>query len=277
IRMDDPWRYRNKVQMPVGEKDDGELITGFYQKRSHQIIEGMETCNIQDEVNDRMVEAVRRIADRLGIPAYDEANDTGVLRHIVIRTGEVTKDTMIVIITRTPDLPHQEELVKELIQTYPHIKSIVHNVNDRKTNSIWGKTSKAIYGEDYIYDKIGDIKFAISARSFYQVNPPQTKKLYDKAQEYARISSHDTVVDAYCGIGTISLFMAQEAKKVYGVEVVPEAVDDAKKNAKLNGFTNAEFYVGEAEKVMPWWTAQGMRPDVIVVDPPRKGCDEELL
>src|SRR5699024_3059419 len=202
IRMDDPWRYRNKVQMPVGEKDDGELITGFYQKRSHRIIEGMETCNIQDEVNDRMVEAVRRIADRLGIPAYDEANDTGVLRHIVIRTGEVTKDTMIVIITRTPDLPHQEELVKELIQTYPHIKSIVHNVNDRKTNSIWGKTSKAIYGEDYIYDKIGDIKFAISARSFYQVNPPQTKKLYDKAVEYARISSHDTVVDAYCGIGT---------------------------------------------------------------------------
>ncbi|MFD1360795.1 23S rRNA (uracil(1939)-C(5))-methyltransferase RlmD [Lentibacillus salinarum] len=277
IRMEDPWRYRNKVQMPVGEKDDGELRTGFYQKRSHRIIEGMETCNIQDEVNDRMVEAVRRIADRLGISAYDEQNDTGVLRHIVVRTGEVTNDTMIVIITRTTELPHQDELVKELIQTYPHIKSIVHNINNRKTNSIWGKTSHAIWGEDYIYDQIGDIKFAISARSFYQVNPPQTKKLYDKALEYAKIGSHDTVVDAYCGIGTISLFMAQEAKKVYGVEVVPEAVDDAKKNAKLNGITNATFYVGEAEKVMPWWTAQGMRPDVIVVDPPRKGCDEELL
>ncbi|SFB15438.1 23S rRNA (uracil1939-C5)-methyltransferase [Lentibacillus halodurans] len=277
IRMEDPWRYRNKVQMPVGEKDDGELITGFYQKRSHRIIEGMETCNIQDEVNDRMVEAVRRIADRLGIPAYDEQNDTGVLRHIVVRTGEVTKDTMIVIITRTPDLLHQEELIKELIQTYPHIKSIVHNINDRKTNSIWGKKSKTIWGEDYIYDQIGDIKFAISAKSFYQVNPPQTKKLYDKALAYAKISSYDTVVDAYCGIGTISLFMAQEARKVYGVEVVPEAVDDAKKNAKLNRITNAEFYVGEAEKVMPWWTAQGLRPDVIVVDPPRKGCDEELL
>ncbi|QKY71487.1 23S rRNA (uracil(1939)-C(5))-methyltransferase RlmD [Lentibacillus sp. CBA3610] len=277
IRMEDPWRYRNKVQMPVGEKEDGELKTGFYQKRSHRIIEGMETCNIQDEVNDRMVEAVRRIADRFDIPAYDEQNDTGVLRHIVVRTGEVTKDTMIVIITRTPDLPHQDDLVKELIKTYPHIKSIVHNINDRKTNSIWGRKSKAIWGEDYIYDKIGDIKFAISAKSFYQVNPPQTKKLYDKALEYARIGSNDTVVDAYCGIGTISLFLAQEAKKVYGVEVVPEAVDDARKNARLNGFTNAEFYVGEAEKVMPWWTAQGMRPDVVIVDPPRKGCDEELL
>ncbi|WP_010529626.1 23S rRNA (uracil(1939)-C(5))-methyltransferase RlmD [Lentibacillus jeotgali] len=277
IRMEDPWRYRNKVQMPVGEKEDGELKTGFYQKRSHRIIDGMETCNIQDELNDRMVEAVRRIADRFGISAYDEQNDTGVLRHIVVRTGEVTKDTMIVIITRTPDIPHQDELVKELINTYPHIKSIVHNINDRKTNSIWGKKSKAIWGEDYIYDTIGDIKFAISAKSFYQVNPPQTKKLYDKALEYARIGGNDTVVDAYCGIGTISLFMAQEAKKVYGVEVVPEAVDDAKKNAKLNGFTNAAFYVGEAEKVMPWWTAQGLRPDVVVVDPPRKGCDEELL
>ncbi|GGJ93721.1 23S rRNA (uracil-C(5))-methyltransferase RlmCD [Lentibacillus kapialis] len=277
MRMEDPWRYRNKVQMPVGEKEDGELMTGFYQKRSHRIIEGMETCNIQDEVNDRMVEAVRRLADRFGIPAYDEEKDTGVIRHIVVRTGEETKDTMIVIITRTPDLPHQSELVTELIKTYPHITSIVHNINDRKTNSIWGKESKAIWGDDYIYDTIGDIKFAISAKSFYQVNPPQTKKLYNKVLEYARIGSHDTVVDAYCGIGTISLFLAQEAKNVYGVEVVPEAVDDAKKNAKLNGLSNAAFYVGEAEKVMPWWTAQGMHPDVVVVDPPRKGCDEDLL
>ncbi|SFE28325.1 23S rRNA m(5)U-1939 methyltransferase [Lentibacillus persicus] len=277
IRMEDPWRYRNKVQMPVGEKADGELMTGFYQKRSHRIIEGMETCNIQDEVNDRMVEAVRRIADRFNIPAYDEKNDTGVLRHIVVRTGEATNDTMIVIITRTPDLPHQDELVDELSKTYPHIKSIVHNINDRQTNSIWGKKSKTIWGEGYIYDKIGDITFKISDKSFYQVNPPQTKKLYDKALEYANVGINDTVVDAYCGIGTISLFMAKEAKKVYGVEVVPEAITDAKENARMNGFTNAEFYVGEAEKVMPWWTAQGLEPDVIVVDPPRKGCDEELL
>ncbi|WP_077624289.1 23S rRNA (uracil(1939)-C(5))-methyltransferase RlmD [Sediminibacillus massiliensis] len=276
IGMNDPWRYRNKVQIPVGERD-GELITGFYQKRSHHIIEGMDTCVIQDEVNDRMVEAVRRIADRLGITAYSEENDKGVLRHIMVRTGQQTGETMIVLITRTEKLPKQEELIKELHETYPQIKSIVHNVNKEKTNVIFGKNTKVLWGNKYIYDTIGDIKFAISAKSFYQVNPPQTKHLYDTALEYASLTGTETVIDAYCGIGTISLFLAQKAKKVYGVEIVPEAISDAKENAKLNKIENADFYVGEAEKVMPWWNAQGLRPDVIVVDPPRKGCDEDLL
>ncbi|QTM98238.1 23S rRNA (uracil(1939)-C(5))-methyltransferase RlmD [Sediminibacillus dalangtanensis] len=276
LGMEDPWRYRNKVQIPVGERD-GELITGFYQKRSHKIIEGMDRCVIQDEVNDRMVEVVRRMADRLGISAYDEEHDKGVLRHIMVRTGQETGETMIVLITRTEELPHQEELVKEIHETYPHVKSIVHNVNKKKTNVIFGKDTKVLWGNEYIYDNIGDIKFAISARSFYQVNPPQTKRLYDTALEYAALTGGETVVDAYCGIGTISLFLAQQAKKVYGVEIVQEAIADAKKNAKLNHIENTEFYVGEAEKVMPWWTAQGLRPDVIVVDPPRKGCDEDLL
>ncbi|SDM67339.1 23S rRNA (uracil(1939)-C(5))-methyltransferase RlmD [Sediminibacillus halophilus] len=276
LGMEDPWRYRNKVQIPVGERD-GELITGFYQKRSHKIIEGMDRCVIQDEVNDRMVEVVRRMAERLGISAYDEEHDKGVLRHIMVRTGQETGETMIVLITRTEELPHQEELVKEIHETYPHVKSIVHNVNKKKTNVIFGKDTKVLWGNEYIYDNIGDIKFAISARSFYQVNPPQTKRLYDTALEYAALTGGETVVDAYCGIGTISLFLAQQAKKVYGVEIVQEAIADAKKNAKLNHIENTEFYVGEAEKVMPWWTAQGLRPDVIVVDPPRKGCDEALL
>jgi 23S rRNA (uracil1939-C5)-methyltransferase len=276
LGMDDPWRYRNKVQMPVGEHD-GELITGFYRKRSHDIISEMETCVIQDELNDRSVHAVRRIANRLGIKAYDEKADRGVLRHIMVRTGRETNETMIVLITRTDKLPHQEELIRELTETFPHVKSIVHNVNNKRTNVILGRKTKVIWGEEYIYDTIGDIKFAISAKSFYQVNPPQTKVLYDKALEYAQIGADDTVVDAYCGIGTISLFLAQQAKKVYGVEVVPEAISDAKMNAKLNGITNAEFVVGEAEKVMPWWKAQGLRPDVIVVDPPRKGCEVDFL
>lgn len=276
LGMEDPWRYRNKVQMPVGEHD-GELITGFYRKRSHDIISEMETCVIQDELNDRSVHAVRRIANRLGIKAYDEKADRGVLRHIMVRTGRETNETMIVLITRTDKLPHQEELIRELTETFPHVKSIVHNVNNKRTNVILGRKTKVIWGEEYIYDTIGDIKFAISAKSFYQVNPPQTKVLYDKALEFAKIGADDTVVDAYCGIGTISLFLAQQAKKVYGVEVVPEAISDAKMNAKLNGVTNAEFVVGEAEKVMPWWKAQGLRPDVIVVDPPRKGCEVDFL
>ncbi|QDP39259.1 23S rRNA (uracil(1939)-C(5))-methyltransferase RlmD [Radiobacillus deserti] len=276
IGMDDPWRYRNKVQIPVAERH-GELITGFYQKRSHHIIEGMDRCVITSEINDRMVEAVRRMADRLNISAYDEEKHRGVLRHIMVRTGQATNETMIVLITRTEELPHQEELVKEISETYPQVKSIIQNVNKERTNVILGRKTKVLWGSEYIYDNIGDIKFAISAKSFYQVNPPQTKKLYDKALEYADLKGGETVIDAYCGIGTISLFLAQKAKKVYGVEIVPEAISDAKANARLNHIDNAEFYVGEAEKVMPWWTAQGLRPDVIVVDPPRKGCDEELL
>lgn len=276
LGMEDPWRYRNKVQMPVGEKN-GELITGFYRMRSHDIIDDMETCVIQDELNDRSVHAVRRIANRLGIRAYDEKADRGVLRHIMVRTGRETNETMIVLVTRTEKLPHKDELIRELTETFPHVKSIVHNINNKRTNVILGRKTKVIWGEEYIYDTIGNIRFAISAKSFYQVNPPQTKKLYEKALEYADIKSNDIVVDAYCGIGTISLFLAQEAKKVYGVEVVPEAISDAKKNAELNGITNAEFVVGEAEKVMPWWKAQGLKPDVIVVDPPRKGCEVDFL
>ena len=276
IGMDDPWRYRNKVQIPVAHRH-GELITGFYRKRSHEIIEGMDRCVITAEVNDRMVEAVRRMADRLGISAYDEKAHKGVLRHIMVRTGQATDETMIVLITRTEELPHADKLVKELHETYPQIKSIVQNVNKARTNVILGKKTKILWGEEYIYDNIGDIKFAISAKSFYQVNPPQTKKLYDKALEYANLTGGESVIVAYCGIGTISLFLAKQAKKVYGVEIVPEAIADAKENARLNNIDNVDFYVGEAEKVMPWWKAQGLSPDVIVVDPPRKGCEQNLL
>ncbi|WP_010097409.1 23S rRNA (uracil(1939)-C(5))-methyltransferase RlmD [Ornithinibacillus scapharcae] len=276
IGMEDPWRYRNKVAIPVGEKN-GELITGFYQMRSHQIIEDMDTCVVQEDLNDRMVEAVRRIANRVGIEAYDEKSHKGVLRHIMVRSGRETKETMIVLITRTNELPHAKEFIRELTETYPNVKSIIHNINPARTNVILGKKTKVLWGQEYIYDSIGPIRFAISAKSFYQVNPTQTKHLYDKALEYAAIDENDTVIDAYCGIGTISLFLAQKAKKVYGVEIVPEAIADAKVNAKLNGMTNVEFEVGTAEEVMPKWKEDGLRPDVIVVDPPRKGCDEGLL
>ncbi|UOQ84445.1 23S rRNA (uracil(1939)-C(5))-methyltransferase RlmD [Gracilibacillus salinarum] len=276
VGMEDPWRYRNKVQIPVGSKN-GELITGFYRKRSHDIIDDMDRCIITDEVNDRMVEAVRSIADRLGIPAYDEEKNRGVLRHIMVRSGQETKQTMVVLVTRTEKVKGLDTLIDELTKNYPHIKSIVQNINPDRTNVILGKKTKVLWGDEYIYDEIGDIRFAISAKSFYQVNPTQTKKLYDKALAYADLKGHETVIDAYCGIGTISLFLAKQAKKVYGVEVVPEAISDAKDNAKLNHIDNAEFFVGQAEKVMPWWQAQGLKPDVIVVDPPRKGCDQALL
>ncbi|SEO05211.1 23S rRNA (uracil1939-C5)-methyltransferase [Amphibacillus marinus] len=276
IGMEDPWRYRNKVQIPVGEKA-GELITGFYRQKSHDIIEGMDRCIITSEVNDRMVEAVRAIASKLGISAYDEQTHRGILRHIMVRTGENTGQTMIVLVTRTNELPHKKKLIEQLTQNFPSITSIMQSVNQERTNVILGRRTKCLWGKEYIYDTIGEIKFAISAKSFYQVNPTQTKALYDKTLAFANLTGGETVIDAYCGIGTISLFLAERAKKVYGVEIVPEAIEDAKQNAKLNGIRNTEFVVGQAEKVMPWWTAQGLKPDVIVVDPPRKGCDEALL
>lgn len=274
--MENPYHYRNKVQVPVGEKN-GELIVGYYQKRSHRIVENMDTCNIQAEAINEILPVVRQLANQLGIEPYQEEQHRGDLRHIMIRTGHATNEVMIVLVTRTNRLPNKDVLIEELTRQFPHIKSIVQNINEKRTNVILGDKTKVLWGETYIYDKIGDITFAISAKSFYQVNPVQTKVLYDKALEFANIGSDDIVVDAYCGIGTISLFLAQKAKKVYGIEIVPDAIADAKKNAALNGITNAEFTVGQAEKVMPEWKAQGLTPDVIVVDPPRKGCEVDFL
>jgi 23S rRNA (uracil1939-C5)-methyltransferase len=275
LGMDEPWRYRNKAQVPVGEREGG-LVAGFYQQRSHDIID-MEECLIQEQINDDIVQQVKKICEKHGVRAYNEERHSGSLRHIMARYGQVTGEAMIVLVTRENSLPNQKQIIQEITEISSKIKSIVQNVNSKKTNVIMGDKTKVLWGEEYIYDYIGDIKFAISARSFYQVNPKQTKVLYDKALEYAELNGTETVIDAYCGIGTISLFLAQRAKHVYGVEIVPEAISDAKRNAKLNGIENVDFGVGEAEKVIPWWYAQGIRADVIVVDPPRKGCDEALL
>lgn len=275
IGMDNPWRYRNKAQLPVGEKD-GELIAGFYQKRSHRII-NMDACLIQHEENDKVINTVKKIAKKYGIRGYDEEKHRGTLRHVIARHGKQTDDLMVILVTRGKELPNKKNIIEGIKSELPNVKSIVQNVNSKRTNVIFGNETVVLWGDEYIYDYIGDIKFAISARSFYQVNPDQTKILYDKALEYADLSGKETVIDAYCGIGTISLFLAQRAKHVYGVEIIPDAISDAKRNAELNGISNVDFAVGEAEKVMPWWYAQGIRPDVIVVDPPRKGCDEKLL
>ncbi|MGN7403314.1 23S rRNA (uracil(1939)-C(5))-methyltransferase RlmD [Cytobacillus praedii] len=275
LGMKDPWRYRNKAQVPVGEHEGG-LIGGFYQQRTHQIID-MKECIIQQEKNDEVVQAVKEICSRYGVQAYDEGRNKGDLRHIMARYGLVTGEVMIVLVTRTKDLPNKNKIVEEIISRIQGVKSICQNVNSKKTNVIFGDETKVLWGKEVIYDFIGDTKFAISARSFYQVNPEQTKVLYEKALEYADLNGEENVIDAYCGIGTISLFLARKAKKVFGVEIVPEAIEDAKRNAELNGITNAEFAVGEAEIVIPKWYSEGNTADVLVVDPPRKGCDEALL
>jgi 23S rRNA (uracil1939-C5)-methyltransferase len=275
IGMDEPWRYRNKAQVPVGEEEGG-LVAGFYQKRSHRIID-MESCLIQQEANDDVVQAVKEIAGRYGIRAYDEKKHRGTLRHVIAKYGHQTKEVMVVLVTKGKELPNKKNIIADIRERLPQIKSIIQNINPKRTNVIFGAETRVLWGEEYIYDYIGDIKFAISARSFYQVNPVQTKVLYDKALEYANLTGKETVIDAYCGIGTISLFLAQKAKRVYGVEIVPEAISDAKRNAELNHLENVDFAVGEAEKVIPWWHTTGIHADVIVVDPPRKGCDESLL
>ncbi|MWC31089.1 23S rRNA (uracil(1939)-C(5))-methyltransferase RlmD [Paenibacillus sp. MMS18-CY102] len=283
IGMDEPWRYRNKAQVPIGmalaDIEDGAaggLIGGFYAQGSHRIID-MDACLIQHERNDEVVRQIKRIGTDLGITAYDEESGRGLLRHVVVRTGFVTGELMVVLVTNGSHIPNKSEWIAGIRAAMPDVNSIVQNVNTRDTNVIFGDETRTLWGSDVIYDELDGIRFAISARSFYQVNPSQTVALYRKAVDYAGLTGAETVIDAYCGIGTISLFLARKAGRVYGVEVVPEAIEDAKRNAELNGIANAEFEAGLSEVVIPRWREEGIAADVIVVDPPRKGCDAALL
>lgn len=275
IGMENPWRYRNKAQFPVGHAG-GRIATGFYERKTHKIVD-IGDCLIQHGINRSIVREVREYMESNGIPAYDEGTGKGIVRHIVTRVAFATGEVMVVIVATSPVLPKSELLVERLVKNIPSIKSIVLNINNRKTNVILGKECITLWGQDYITDCIGDLQFRISPLSFYQVNPVQTLVLYNKALEYADLKGGETVIDAYCGIGTISLFLARRAAKVYGIEVVKEAVEDARINAQINGIGNAEFITGQAEEVMPRLFEDGIRPDVIVVDPPRKGCEESLL
>ncbi len=275
LGMHEPTHYRNKAQVPVGE-ENGQLIAGFFKQRSHEIVDTDESVIQLPEINEA-IRTVKDICREFGVKPYDEKQHKGDLRHIMARYGKQTGELMVVLVTRTKELPRKRQIVEAIVSRLPKVKSIVQNVNTRKTNVILGEKVKVLWGSDVIYDTIGDVKFAISALSFYQVNPDQTKVLYDKALEYAGLTGNETVIDAYCGIGTISLFLARKAKKVYGVEIVPEAIEDAKRNAALNGIANAEFAAGKAEEVIAEWYKDGIKADVLVVDPPRKGCDESLL
>jgi len=277
VGMDHPWRYRNKGQVPVGiSVSGGELVAGFYARGSHRIID-MEECAIQHGDNDEVIRAVKRIGRELGVSVYDEENGKGLLRHVVVRTGFITGEIMVVLVTNGKRLPQEERWIARIREEIAGVKSIVQNVNMRSTNVIFGDETRVLWGSEVIYDELDGIRFAISARSFYQVNPAQTVALYRKAVEYAGLTGVETVIDAYCGIGTISLFLARRAGRVYGVEIVPEAIVDAAANAKLNGIGNATFEAGAAEVVIPRWREEGIAADVIVVDPPRKGCDPALL
>ncbi|MFK4304633.1 23S rRNA (uracil1939-C5)-methyltransferase [Paenibacillus sp. RC254] len=275
LGMSEPWRYRNKAQVPIGVTEGG-LVGGFYARGSHRIVD-MDTCLIQDERNDEVVAHVKEIGRTLGISAYNEETGRGLLRHVVVKTAFHTGEMMLVLVTNGRDIPHADAWIGSIREHIPHVASICQNVNTKRTNVIFGDETRVLWGRDVIYDYIGNVQFAISARSFYQVNPVQTEVLYSKTVEYAGLTGKETVIDAYCGIGTISLFLAQHADQVYGVEIVKEAIEDARSNALLNNMRNVKFEVGASEDVIPAWKEQGITADVIVVDPPRKGCDPRLL
>ena len=275
IGMDNPYRYRNKVQLPVGN-NNGKIQIGFYAPRSHEIID-MVTCHIQEEVADRISKLIREWMMKFKIQAYNEELGIGSIRHIMIRKAFKTEETMVVIVTNNNELNYQKELIDMLVDKVKNIASIIQNINVKKTNIILGEKCKTLWGKDTITDYIGEFQFKISPLSFFQVNPLQTEVLYNKALEYAELDGSQIVFDAYCGAGTISLFLAQKAKKVYGVEIVPEAIENAKENALNNSIFNTEFITGEAERIIPDLIEKGIKADVVVVDPPRKGCDKALL
>ncbi|WP_125154024.1 23S rRNA (uracil(1939)-C(5))-methyltransferase RlmD [Clostridium rectalis] len=273
--MKDPYRYRNKVQLPIG-KENTEIVIGFYAKKSHKII-NIEECFIQDKISDKVLEITKQWIKKYKISIYNEENHSGILRHLMIRKAFKTGQLMIVLVTNGQKLPFKNEFVNTIKDNIKEVKSIIHNINSKKTNVILGDDCFTLWGKDFITDYIGKFKFNISPLSFFQVNPMQTEILYNKVLEFADLKGEETVFDAYCGTGTISLFLSQNAKKVYGVEIVAEAIENAIINAEENNIKNAEFFVGKAENVIPELISKGIYADVVVVDPPRKGCETSLL
>ena len=272
IGMEDPWRYRNKMQFPVGRSKNG-LRLGCYEKRTHEIVDTNE-CLIQRSANDEILRAARRVLERFNVSAYDEDRPVGVMRHVMGRAG-ADGETMLVLVTATKDLPHSKALVKALREELPRVTTIQQNVQTYRNNVILGRETKVLYGARTIRDRLNGLRFNISARSFFQVNTLQAERLYMTALEFAGLTGHETVLDAYCGTGTITLSMARRARRAIGIEVVSTAVNDAKKNALENGIRNAEFILGDVERVMPRLLDEGV--DVIVLDPPRAGCDADAL
>ena len=290
LGMEEPFGYRNKAQFPFGTDKEGNPVTGFYAGRTHVIIPNTD-CALGVSVNREILEIILEFMKKYQISSYDETTGKGLIRHALIRYGFTTGEIMVCLVVNGEEIPHVDALIDRLAEK-PGMTSITLSPNTRRTNVIMGDSFKVLWGQGYITDQIGGIKYQISPLSFYQVNPVQTEKLYSLALEYTDLKGGETVWDLYCGIGTISLFLAQKAGKVYGVEIIPQAIADARKNAEINGIENAEFFVGKAEEVLPRWYQEnegaeaGLRgegsqtracADVIVVDPPRKGCDEALL
>lgn len=275
LGMAEPYHYRNKAQYPI-RKVNGRTEIGFFAAKSHQLVP-VTDCLIQNPINARIIQKVKAFLEDYHISIYDDITHEGLVRHLMIKTGAKAENVMVCLVINGETLPHHEALVETLTQAFPEIKSVVLNHQMKASSVILGNRCTVIYGDETIIEQIGDLKFQVSPLAFFQVNALQTEVLYQKALEYAHLKGDEIVWDAYCGIGTISLFLAQKAKKVYGVEIIPEAIEDAKRNARLNALDNTAFYAGKAEEVIPRLYEEGVVADTIVVDPPRKGCDEKLL
>ena len=272
VDMDYPFYYRNKLQYPVGVGEDGKAIIGVYSERSHRIVPTYD-CKIQNESAQEIAQKIIDFMNKNDIPAYNEETLKGYIRHIIIRTAYSTEDIMITLVVNNLKIPKEEELVKYLTRKYKKIKTIVKNLNDQNTNVILGEKTQVIYGDGFIFDYLGEYKFKISPMSFYQVNPIQTEKLYDLAVNKAKLTGKENVFDLYCGIGTIGLYAARKSKMVFGIEVIPDAIVDAKRNAEINNIHNVEFVAGEVETEFPkLLKEEEITPDVVFIDPPRKGC-----
>ena len=285
VGMEKPFRYRNKAQYPIGYDKEGNLVAGFYAGRTHDIIPNTD-CLLGREINKTILECILSFMKKEKISAYDEKTGRGIIRHVLIREGFKSGEIMVCLVANAKSIAKEDLLCESLTKEVPKIASICLNTNEKDTNVIMGDITRVLWGKETIEDELDGVRFKISARSFYQINPVQTERLYKKALEYATLSGKESVWDLYCGIGTISLFLARKAGQVYGVEIIPEAIADAKENASINSITNAEFFVGKAEEVLPeFYNKQKetdskndmLHPDVIVVDPPRKGCDEKCL
>ncbi|WP_078551610.1 23S rRNA (uracil(1939)-C(5))-methyltransferase RlmD [Bacillus alkalicellulosilyticus] len=275
IGMEDPWNYRNKSQLQVGKQQE-KVLAGLYGMNSHNIID-MSDCMIQHPETNKVTQAVKGILEELNIPIYNERRGRGLIRTIVTRVGFETGQVQLVLITTKEEIPKRDVLIKEINNRVPQVTSILQNINGRKTSLIFGDETIHLHGEEVIQETLGDLQFELSARAFFQLNPIQTVKLYDEVKKAAQLTGKEKVVDAYCGVGTIGLWLAKDAAEIRGMDVIPESIDDANTNAKRHGYNNATYVVGKAEEWLPRWVKEGWKPDVIVVDPPRTGCDEQLL
>lgn len=277
VGMGNPYNYRNKAQYPVGLDKNNEPVIGVYAKRTHEIIP-MRNCMIQNPLSEQIANFVFHFFIQNNIPIYNEKNGKGLLRHIVIKVGIRTHEIMCILVLNGKELKMEKELVKLLIKEFPEVKTVVKNINVKNTNVILGNVNEVIYGDGYIYDKLGDYTFKISPMSFYQINPVQTEVLYNTAIEMANLSKTETLFDLYCGIGTIGIFASPYVKKVYGIEIVKQAIEDAKQNASINDIRNIEFFAGDVEKIFEDVLKKNSdKPDVIFVDPPRKGLDKHTI